>query len=69
MAYSSYDSLWRSEFYNKVSAKDKVQNIDLNQLKRKVNKNYNKHEKITTKIEPSDDTDVINKAYSDQISS
>ena len=30
MAYISYDKLWRSEFYNNVSAKDRVQDINLN---------------------------------------
>ena len=33
MAYISYDKLWRSEFYNIVSAKDRVREINLSQLK------------------------------------
>ena len=37
MADISYDKLWCSEFYKNVSAKDKVQDINLNQLKLKVN--------------------------------
>ena len=36
MAYRSYDQLWRSEFYNNVSAKDRVQDIKPNQLNLKV---------------------------------
>ena len=37
MAYISFDKLWRSDFFNNVSIKDRVQNINLNQLKLKVN--------------------------------
>ena len=36
MASFSYDKLWRSEFYNNVSAKARNQSICLNQLKLKV---------------------------------
>ena len=57
MAYICYDKLWRSEVYNSVSAKDKVQDINLNQLKLKVNDPYKKDEKKTKKIEHSDDSD------------
>ena len=37
MAYKSYDKLWISEFYNIVSAIDRMQDINLNQFKFKVN--------------------------------
>ena len=37
MAYNSYDKICRSDFYNNVSAKNKVQNRNLNQIKLKVN--------------------------------
>ena len=37
MAFISFDKLCRNEFYNNVSAKNKVQEINLNQLKLKVN--------------------------------
>ena len=37
MPYISYDKLWRIEFYNIVSAKNKVQAININQFKLKVN--------------------------------
>ena len=30
--YIWYDTLWKSEFYNNVSAKNRVQNIDFNQI-------------------------------------
>ena len=46
MAYISYDKLWRSEVYSKVSAKGRVQDIILNQLKLKVTDTYKKDEKI-----------------------
>ena len=60
MAYARYYKLWRSEFYNNVSAKDRVQDINLNQLKFKVNDTYKKDEKITTNSEVTDYTDKIN---------
>ena len=60
MAYVRYNKLWRSEFYNNVSAKDRVQDIKLNQLKLKVNDTYEKDEKITTNFEATDDTNIIN---------
>ena len=61
MAYVRYGKLWRSEFYNLVFAKDRVQNITLNQLKLKINDTYGRDEKTTTKFEPSNDEDVVNK--------
>ena len=36
MAYLGYDKLWQSQFHRNVSAKDRVQDINLNQLKLKV---------------------------------
>ena len=66
MAYNKYDKLWRSEFYNNVSAKDKVQDINLNQLKPTTNDTYRKDEKITTNFQLFEDEDVINKAYIDE---
>ena len=63
MAYDGYDTLWRSDFYNNVTAKDRTQ--DLNHLKLKVIDTYKKDEKITTNFEPTDDTDVKKTAYLD----
>ena len=40
MAYISYDKLWRSDFFNNVSAKDKLQDVKFNQLKHKVDNIY-----------------------------
>ena len=65
MSYISYDKLWKSEFYTNVSAKDRVPDINLNQLKLKVNDSYKKDEKITTNVEASNPKDVINKGFFD----
>ena len=52
---------WRSGFYNIVSAKDRVQDINLYQIKIRVNDTYKKDEKITTKFEPKKPEDVFTK--------
>ena len=65
MAYIGFDKLSRTEFYNNVSAKDRMQNMDLNQIKNKINDSFEKDEKITTKFEAVSDEDVINNAYPD----
>ena len=44
MEYISYNKLWRNEFINSVS-KDRVQDINLNQVKIKVNDTYKTDEK------------------------
>ena len=69
MAYISYNQTWESEFYNKVTAKDKVQDITLNQIKIEVIDTYKKDEKIPTKFETPNDEDVRNKGYLDKNSS
>ena len=66
MAYIFYNKLRESEFDNIVSKRDKLQDLNVNQLKLKVHDTYKKDEKIETDSEPSDDSDVINKAYLDQ---
>ena len=63
MAYIICDELWRSGFCNKVSAKDRLQDVNLNLPKLKVNDSYKRDEKITTKIEALEDEDNKNKAY------
>ena len=65
MAYISYNKLWESEFDNIVSKRDKLQDLNINQLKLEVYDSYKKDEKITTNFEPVDDKDVINKPYLD----
>ena len=66
MEYKSYNKLWESEFDDIVSKKDKVQDMNINQLKLEVHDTYKKDEKVTTNFEPTDDSDVINKAYLDE---
>ena len=65
MAYISYNKLWESEFDGIVSKRDKLQDININQLKLEVHDTYKKDEKLTTNFEPVDDSDVINKGYLD----
>ena len=65
MAYISYNKLWKSEFDGIVSKRDKLQDININQLKLQVHDSYKKGEKLTTNFEPVEDSDVINKLYLD----
>ena len=65
MAYISYNKLWESEFDGIVSKRDKLQDLNINQLKLEVHDTYKKDEKITTNFEAVDDLDVINKGYLD----
>ena len=65
MAYISYNKLWESEFDGIVSKRDKLQDLNINQLKLEVHDTYKKDEKLTTNFEPVDDSDVINKGYLD----
>ena len=66
MAYISYKKLWESEFDNIVSKRDKLQDLNINQLKLEVYDTYKKDEKLTTNFEPTDNLDVINKSYLDE---
>ena len=65
MAYISYNKLWESEFDGIVSKRDKLQDLNINQLKLEVHDTYKKDEKITTNFEAVDNEDVINKGYLD----
>ena len=65
MAYISYIKLWESEFDGIVSKRDKLQDLNINQLKLEVHDTYKKDEKLTTDFEPTDNEDVINKGYLD----
>ena len=65
MAYISYIKLWESEFDNIVSKRDKLQDLNINNLKVEVHDTYKKDEKISTDFEPIDNSDVINKGYLD----
>ena len=66
MAYISYNKLWESEFDGIVSKRDKLQDLNINNLKLEVNDTYKKDEKITTNFEPIDNSDVVNKGYLDE---
>ena len=65
MAYISYNKLWESEFDGIVSKRDKLQDLNINNLKLEVHDTYKKDEKITTNFIPVDDSDVRNKGYLD----
>ena len=65
MAYIRYNKLWESEFDGIVSKRDKLQDLNINQLKLEVHDTYKKDEKITN-FEPIDDTDVVNKGFLDE---
>ena len=66
MAYISYNKLWESEFDGIVSKRDNLQDAKIHQLKLEVHDTYKKDEKLTTKFEPIDDSDVINKRFLDE---
>ena len=65
MAYISYDELWRNEFYNNVSSKDSVQDINFDQIKLKVMMIIKKMKKIVSKFEPFNPENSMNKVYLD----
>ena len=65
MAYISYNKLWESEFDGIVSKRDKLQDLNINELKLEVHDTYKKDEKITTNFETVD-ADVINKSFLDE---
>ena len=66
MAYISSENLWESKFDGIFSKRDKLQDLNINQLKLGVHDTYRKDKKISTKFEPTDESDVINKAYLDE---
>ena len=66
MAYISYNKFWKSEFDGIVSKRDKLQDLNINQLKLEVHGAYRKDGKITTNFKPTNDGDVINKCYLDE---
>ena len=66
MAYISYNKLWESEFDGIVSKRDKLQDLNINQLKLEVHDTYKKDKKITTNFKAVNDEDVINKGYLDE---
>ena len=65
MAYISYNKLWESEFDSIVSKRNKLKDLNINQIKREVHNGYKKDEKLTTSFELIENEDIINKAYLD----
>ena len=65
MAYISYNNLWESQFDGIVSKREKLQDLNINQLKLEVHDTYKKDQKITTNFEAVDNEDVIKKGYLD----
>ena len=65
MVYTSYNKVWESEFDSIVSKRDKLQDLNNNQLKLEAHNTYKKHEKITTNFEHFDNEDVIHTIYLD----
>ena len=66
MANISYNKLWESEFDGIVSKRDKLQDLNINQLKLEVHDTYKKDEELTTNFEANDNEDVLNKGYFDE---
>ena len=66
MAFISYNKLWENEFDSIVSKTDKLQDLNINQLKLEVHDTYKKDEKKTTNFKAVDDEDVINKGFLDK---
>ena len=62
MYYYNYGS----EFDGSISRRVKLCDLNIIQLQLEVHDTYKKDEKITTNFEPTDDSDVINKAYLDE---
>ena len=65
MACISYNKLWEPEVDGIVSKRDKLQDLNINQLKLEVHDTYKKDEKLTTNFEAVDNEDVINKGHLD----
>ena len=63
MAYFNYNKLWESEFDGIVPKRDKLQDLNINQLKLEVHDTYNIDEKLSTKIEASSPEDVVNRFF------
>ena len=66
MAYIPYNKMWESEFDGIVSKRDKLQDLNINQLKLEVHDTYKKDGNITTNFEPTDNSNVLNKTYLDE---
>ena len=65
LAYISNNKLWPNEFDGMVSKREKLQDLNVNQLKLEVHDTYKIEEdaKIKTNFDPTVDSDVINKSH------
>ena len=64
MAYIRYKRLWESKFDNIVcKKKEKLQGLNINQLKLQAHDAYHIDKKLTTKFEAMNDEDVTNKVF------
>ena len=66
MPYISYNKLLESELDCIASKGEKIQELNVNQLKLEVHDTYKKDDKITTDFEPNNKEDVVNKGYLDE---
>ena len=66
MAYIPYNKAWENEFDNTVSKRDKIQDLNFNQLKLEVHDTNEKDEKISTNFKAVDGEDVINNSFVDE---
>ena len=66
MAYKSYNKLWESEIDGILTKRDRLQDLNINQLQLEVYDTYKKYQKLSTDFETVDDKDVINKGYLDE---
>ena len=66
MAYTSYNKLWKNEFDNIVSKRDRLQDLNINQSKLDIHDTYEKDEKYKTNFEPTDSLDFEDKSYFDE---
>ena len=62
----SNNKLYESEFNIIVSKRDKLEDLNSNQLKLEVNDTFKKDEKKTTNFERTENSDVINKSCLDE---
>ena len=65
MAYSNFNELLESEFDKTVSKRDKLQDLNFNQLKVEVHDTYKKHERKTSNFQHPGNSDAMIRGYLD----
>ena len=66
MAFIYYNKFWKSKFDNIVSESDRLQDLNINQLKLEEHDTHKRDEKTITNFKAVNDEDVTNKAYVDE---